>query len=103
MPHLPSGHKSEAGPAWFGCFPIQESIGCNDHDVDFTTIFPANILSCSRVLIRIIDKFLNNREASEAGELNLVGVADLIRGDDSSERSGGGGLTETGHVALAAN
>jgi hypothetical protein len=51
----------------------------------------------------MFDNFLNDREASEAGELNLVGVADLTRGDDSSEHSGGGRLTETGHVALAAN
>jgi hypothetical protein len=51
----------------------------------------------------MIDKFLNDREASDAGELKLVGVADLTRGDDSSERSGGGRLIETGHVALAGN
>jgi hypothetical protein len=54
----------------------------DDRDVNFTTIYPAKILSRSRVLIRMIDKFLNDREASEAGELNLVGVADLTRGDD---------------------
>jgi hypothetical protein len=32
----------------------------------------------------MIDKFLNDREASEAGELNLVGVADLTRGDETA-------------------
>jgi hypothetical protein len=64
---------------------------------------PANVLSRSRVLIRMIDTSLNDGEVSEARELDLVGVADLTRGGDSSERSGRGRLTETGHVALAAN
>jgi hypothetical protein len=45
----------------------------------------ANVLSRSRVLIRMIDTFLNDREVSEARELDLVGVADLTQGDDSPE------------------